>query len=444
MDPVIKVGILFAPEVKFCLNGEYRHLPSGEIFEGHGSVQIIAGKPHLLFEGRAVDAQWPVLFEPLNYNTASFDLMDVTIGINFHWERKQDQRFKGSLEIISEPGHLTAINVISLEDYLTSVISSEMSATSSPDLLKAHAVISRSWLLAQTEKGRQVKTKGKYVSSLDGPGERIRWYDREDHLHFDVCADDHCQRYQGITNVTRKAVEEAIEITRGQVLIYQDRVCDARYSKCCGGISERFENVWEPVKHPYLDMVIDNAEPPAGFDTDLTKEPASQQWILGNPPAFCNTQDKEVLSQVLKDYDQETFDFYRWEVALSQERIQELLRTRINVDVGDVIELIPVERGVSGRLIKLLIKGTKGSMIIGKELEIRKALSASHLYSAAFVAEKAEVKDGIPLSFTLKGAGWGHGAGLCQIGAAVMGAKGYDYQAILAHYFKGAELTKIY
>jgi len=444
MDPVIKVGILFAPEVKFCLNGKYRHLPSGEIFEGQGSVQIKDGKPHLLVEGRAVDAQWPVLFEPLDYDTGSFDLMDVTIGINFHWERKQDQRFKGSLEVISEPEHLTAINVISLEDYLTSVISSEMSASSSPELLKAHAVISRSWLLAQIEKGKLVKTDGKYVSSLDGPGERIRWYDREDHLHFDVCADDHCQRYQGITNVTRKAVEEAIEITRGQVLAYQDKVCDARYSKCCGGISERFENVWEPVKHPYLDMVIDNAEPPAGFDTDLTKETASQQWILGNPPAFCNTQDKEILSQVLKDYDQETFDFYRWEVALSQERIQELLRTRVNVDVGQVLDLVPVERGVSGRLIKLQIVGTKGSMIIGKELEIRKAFSSSHLYSSAFVPEKGEMKDGIPQSFSLKGAGWGHGVGLCQIGAAVMGVKGYDFKTILAHYFNGAELNILY
>jgi stage II sporulation protein D len=444
MDPVIKVGILFAPEVKFCLNGKYRHLPSGEIYEGNGSLHIQDGEPLLVVEGREVMAEWPVILEPLDYDTASFDLMDVTIGINFHWERKQDQRFKGSLEIISEPRHLTAINVISLEDYLTSVISSEMSATSSAELLKAHAVISRSWLLAQIEKGRLVKTNGKYVSSLDGPGERIRWYDREDHLHFDVCADDHCQRYQGITNVTRQAVEEAIEITRGQVLTYQGKICDARYSKCCGGISERFENVWEPVKHPYLSMVIDNAEPPEGFDTDLNKEPSSQKWILGNPPAFCNTHDKEILSQVLKDYDQETFDFYRWEVTLTQERIQELLRTRVNVTVGQVLDLVPVERGVSGRLVKLLIKGTTGNMTIGKELEIRKAFSSSHLYSSAFVPEKGEMKNGIPQSFTLKGAGWGHGVGLCQIGAAVMGAQGYDYKAILDHYFKGAELNKLY
>lgn len=444
MDPIIKVGILFAPEVKFLLNGEYRLQPSGQIFSGKGRIVTNKEKPCLVIEGQQIEAQWPVVFEPLDYDAGSFDLMEVTIGINFHWERKQDQRFRGSLEIIEEPGHLTAINAISLEDYLTSVISSEMSATSSPELLKAHAVISRSWLLAQIEKGRLLRTESKYVSSFESHGERIRWYDREDHVNFDVCADDHCQRYQGITNVTRKAVEEAIEFTRGQVLTYNDSICDARYSKCCGGISERFENVWEPVQHPYLSMVIDNAALPEGFELDLTNEQAAQRWILGNPPAFCNTQNKEVLSQVLKDYDQETHDFYRWEVKISQEHIQELLGKRVQVNVGQVLDLIPVERGASGRLVKLQITGTDGSITIGKELEIRKAFSPSHLYSAAFVCEKGEIIDGIPQSFTLKGAGWGHGVGLCQIGAAVMGNSGYDHRAILSHYFHGTQIKKLY
>lgn len=444
MAPEIKVGILFAPEVKFRLNGKHKLWPTNEVFEGDGMVKIKNNEPELIIEGMFVKTQWPVVFEPADFETACFDLMDVTIGINFHWERKQNQRFRGCLEIISEPGHLTAINIISLEEYLTSVISSEMSATSSAELLKAHAVISRSWLLAQIEKSKLMKTDGKYMSMLDSPQERIRWYDREDHQNFDVCADDHCQRYQGISNITRGAVEEAVKTTRGQVLTYDGKICDARYSKCCGGISERFENVWEPVKHPYLDRVIDNLEPPLGYETDLTLEPDSQQWILGKPDAFCNTTDLEILSQVLKEYDQETFDFFRWKILLTQERIKELLRLRINLDVGNILDLIPVERGVSGRLVRLKVVGTNGSMIIGKELEIRKAFSPTHLYSAAFVAQKGEMDGGIPQSFTLFGAGWGHGVGLCQIGAAVMGARGYDYNTILAHYFKGANLTRLY
>ena len=444
MEPIINVGILFAPEVRFRLNGKFIHADSRRIFEGEAFVKLRDGKPLLRVEGEEIPAEWPLRFDPLDYDTASFDLLDVTIGINFHWERKQDQRFRGSLEVILEPGHLTAINSIGLEDYLTSVISSEMSATSSPELLKAHAVVSRSWLLAQMEKNKKLKFTRSYQSSLESDQERIRWYDREDHQHFDVCADDHCQRYQGITNVTSLAVEEAIALTRGQVLSYGGDICDARYSKSCGGISERFENVWEPVHHPYLEKVIDNPEPPEGYDTNLTREQAARRWILGHPPAFCNTRDKEILSQVLKDYDQETVDFYRWETSLSQQRLQQLLRDRVNVDVGEVLDLVPVERGVSGRLIKMEIRGTRGNFIIGKELEIRKALSPTHLYSSAFVVEKGGDRDGIPQSFTLKGAGWGHGVGFCQIGAAVMGAKGYDYQAILAHYFTDAELKKLY
>ena len=294
MEPVINVGILFAPEVKFRLNGKFILTDSRRIFVGEAFVKLLDDKPLLSVEGKGIPAEWPLRFDPLDYDTASFDLLDVTIGINFHWERKQDQRFRGSLEIIREAGHLTAINSIDLEDYLTSVISSEMSATSSPELLKSHAVVSRSWLLAQMEKSRKLKHTGSYQTSVETSQERIRWYDREDHQHFDVCADDHCQRYQGISHVTSLAVEEAIAVTRGLVLSYGDDICDARYSKSCGGISECFENVWEPVHHPYLEKVIDNPEPPEGYDTNLTREPAARRWILGQPPAFCNTRDKEI------------------------------------------------------------------------------------------------------------------------------------------------------
>jgi SpoIID/LytB domain protein len=266
----------------------------------------------------------------------------------------------------------------------------------------------------------------------------IRWYDREDHSRFDVCADDHCQRYQGITKVSASQVYEALKATSGEVLLYEGKICDARFYKCCGGITETFENVWEPVVHPYLTQVIDNNVVPADYNTDLTREENARAWILGNPPAFCNTHDKEVLTHVLNDYDQETQDFYRWQVRLSSAEIKDLLFRKVGINVGDVLDLIPVERGVSGRLIRLKIVGSKGEITIGKELEIRKALSESHLYSSAFIVEKQEN------AFVLKGAGWGHGVGLCQIGAAIMGAKGYPYQEILTHYFPHAELKKIY
>ena len=205
---------------------------------------------------------------------------------------------------------------------------------------------------------------------------------------------------------------------------------------------EVFENVWEPVNHPYLQKVVDSDKDPIGFDLDLKNETASEAWILGNPDAFCNTHDKKVLSQVLNDYDQETNDFYRWSVIYRQKEISELIHKRIGIDFGLVMDFIPIERGESGRLIKLKIVGTKKIMIIGKELEIRKALSESHLYSSAIIFDKKEI-DG-EVVFILEGAGWGHGVGLCQIGAAVMGEKGYLYKEILNHYFKGVELEKRY
>lgn len=444
MQPNIEVGVLFAPEFSFSLEGAYKLKSTGEEFEGKGEALLKDGAITIMINGEAISSDLPLEFEPVNYEEASFELKDVVIGINFHWERKEDQRFKGTLRIIREEGHLTAVNRLPMEDYLISVISSEMSATSSPQLLRAHAVISRSWLMAQKEKEQMLKETGNYETVIEKEGEKIKWYDREDHTNFDVCADDHCQRYQGITRASTKEVEAAIADTFGEVLIYDNEICDARFSKSCGGIAEVFENVWEPVNHPYLTKVIDNDFAPEGFRLDLKQEDAAREWITGNPPAFCNTQDKEVLSQVLNDYDQETADFYRWRVTLSQEDVKRLLEKKIDLDLGDVMDMIPVERGESGRLIRLEIVGTKGELTIGKELEIRKALSESHLYSSAFVVEKEAGERGIPKSFTLIGAGWGHGVGLCQIGAAVMGAKGYSYQEILTHYFRGATLEKRY
>ncbi len=433
---------MYEPEIAFVLNGYYKLRETGEIFNGAQKVAYSDGK--ILLNGKLVQTSELVLY-PANYNDASFDLFNVTIGIKFHWERKENQRFKGSLCFIVEKEKLTAINDIQLEDYLESVISSEMSATSSIELLKAHAVISRSWLLAQVVKGKELKESAKkYNPVSETATEYIRWYDREDHANFDVCADDHCQRYQGITRQTSELVRQAINETFGLVLMHNNKVCDARFSKSCGGIAETFENVWEPEVHPYLQAINDNPKAPAGFDLDLTNEFAAENWIRNAPEAFCNTHNKHVLSQVLNDYDQETTDFYRWKVSYSQQVIAELIARKSGRDFGTIIDLIPVERGKSGRLKKLKIVGSKLTLIIGKELQIRKTLSESHLYSSAFVVDKLKIENGIPQEFILAGAGWGHGVGLCQIGAAVMGEKGYTFEEILMHYFRGAELEKLY
>lgn len=441
-QPTLKVGIMYEPEIRFVLNGYHMLRETGEIMNGPQTVAFSEGK--ILLNGVAVKSA-NVVLNPVDPKTASFDLLDVTIGIHFHWERKENQRFKGSLCIIVENEKLTAINDIPLEDYLESVISSEMSATSSIELLKAHAVISRSWLLAQVIKGKELKqSKKKYNPIAETATEYIRWYDREDHVNFDVCADDHCQRYQGITRQTSGLVRQAINDTFGLVLMHNDKVCDARFSKSCGGVAETFENVWEPEVHPYLQAIVDNPQNPEGFDLDLTNEFAAEKWIRNAPEAFCNTHDKKVLSQVLNDYDQETTDFYRWKVTYSQQVIAELIARKSGRDFGEIIDLIPVERGKSGRLKKLQIVGSKLTLTIGKELQIRKTLSESHLYSSAFVVDKLIVQNGIPQEFVLTGAGWGHGVGLCQIGAAVMGEKGYAFDEILMHYFRGAELEKLY
>ena len=428
----IEVGILFAPIIRFRLNGRY--LYNGKSYQGEYII-CRQDKQYLLKQQNNEEyVTLPLQFQPEDYTNSNFDLLDVTIGIQFHWERQEDQKFKGSLRIIDENSHLTAINCLPLEEYLLSVISSEMKATSGLELLKAHAVISRSWLLAQ--KAKAVKAKDNYCSCQQTTDEYIRWYDREDHQHFDVCADDHCQRYQGISKAYTPTVREAMAATRGEVLTYNDEICDARFSKCCGGITERFENTWEPVPHPYLDTTQDTN--PQTTIPDLSTEKAARAWILSTPPAFCNTHDTQILSEVLNDYDLETSHFYRWQETISQAEATRLIQEKLGIDVGLVTELIPIERGVSGRLIRLKIIGSKRTLTIGKELVIRKALSPTHLYSSAFVIDK----DGD--NFILHGAGWGHGVGLCQIGAAVMGAQGYNYREILQHYFKGSKITKIY
>ena len=621
-EPQVHVGILFEPQIEFTLHAPYRI--GGNEVTGHQAATYDHGR--ILWQGRLYDE---LLFEPQDEQTASFELHGVTIGINFHWERKEDQRFQGALKIIVEDGKLTGINVVRVEDYLTSVISSEMSATASLELLKAHAVISRSWLLAQigsptaqtprplprplpegrgegdktstlslrkeggeldagisypplplgegpgerpgesgdrhpyqtanpltysllksyqsqmkkesTEaerimwqilRGKQLGDKfrrqhiignniadfvclekklvieidGGYHSTLEqqaydeertrylqtqgykvlrftneavvatpetvlnqikaassplsageGTGERpeedelIRWFDREDHTRFDVCADDHCQRYQGITRASTDIVRQAILATRGQVLMSEGRICDARFSKCCGGAFEEFQYCWEDTPYPYLLKQRDwrvrqgNKSEPAGDLPDLTIEAEADRWIRTSPEAFCNTTDKHILSQVLNNYDQETTDFYRWRVEYTQEELSALILKRSGVDYGQIIALVPVARGTSGRLWKLKIVGTKKTLTIGKELEIRRTLSPSHLYSSAFVVDKYDLSpEGIPGRFTLIGAGWGHGVGLCQIGAAVMGEQGYKYDEILLHYYIGASIEKIY
>ena len=336
------------------------------------------------------------------------------------------------------------MNVLPVEDYLLSVISSEMSATASLELLKAHAVISRSWLLAQIDKNKRITEEHEDYKACEegGEDEMIKWYDREDHVNFDVCADDHCQRYQGITRQSTERVRDAIKATWGEVLTYGGELCDARFSKCCGGVYEEFENCWEPKHYDYLEARRDG-EDEMNFP-DLTKEAAAEEWILTSPKAFCNTTDKQILSQVLNNYDQETTDFYRWTVEYTQEELAALILKRSGVDYGQILDLQPVARGTSGRLYKLKIVGTKKTLTIGKELEIRRTLSPSHLYSSAFIVERHDVTDGVPGKFVLRGAGWGHGVGLCQIGAAVMGEKGHNYKEILLHYFINANITTLY
>ena len=444
-QPNVNVGIVSGQKIHFSLNKPY--LAKGEMVTGEQEVAFSEGG--ILWNGNQYSS---LTFHPQSAD-ASFSLSDVTIGVNFHWERKETQTFLGTLHFVVESDKICAINELPVERYLESVISSEMSATSSLELLKAHAVISRSWLLAQMKKRREVAESGNNFFSFVKKDDRlIRWYDREDHTIFDVCADDHCQRYQGITKETSPHVAEAIRQTKGQILMDGDDICDARFSKCCGGVTEEFQYCWEDTPKNYLSSVRDiiqgvksvGSAAPAPLPS-LQDEAAAEAWIRSNPPAFCNTTDKKILSQVLNDYDQETADFYRWKVTLTQEKLKQLLDEKLKMNFGDILDLQAEERGKSGRISKLRIVGTEKTFVIGKELEIRRALSDTHLYSSAFVVDRCNIDEkGVPQRFDIIGAGWGHGVGLCQIGAAVMGEEGFDYDAILLHYYQGAEIKKVY
>ena len=444
-QPNVNVGIVSGQKIHFSLNKPY--LAKGEVVTGKQEVAFSEGG--ILWNGNQYSS---LTFHPQSAD-ASFSLSDVTIGVNFHWERKETQTFLGTLHFVVESDKICAINELPVERYLESVISSEMSATSSLELLKAHAVISRSWLLAQMKKRREVAESGNNFFSFVKKDDRlIRWYDREDHTIFDVCADDHCQRYQGITKETSPHVAEAIRQTKGQILMDGDDICDARFSKCCGGVTEEFQYCWEDTPKNYLSSVRDiiqgvnsaGTAAPAPLPS-LQDEAAADAWIRSNPPAFCNTTDKKILSQVLNDYDQETADFYRWKVTLTQEKLKQLLDEKLKMNFGDILDLQAEERGKSGRISKLRIVGTEKTFVIGKELEIRRALSDTHLYSSAFVVDRYDIDEkGVPQRFDIIGAGWGHGVGLCQIGAAVMGEEGFDYDAILLHYYQGAEIKKVY
>lgn len=436
-EPSVKVGILSAVEINFELEGSYKC--QDVVWAGSQTVRLVDGCVY--WQGASYES---LHFESVSEDS-TFILRNVTIGLDYHWERNEDQRFSGSLDIIVEGERLTAVNILPVEDYLASVISSEMSANASIELLKAHAVISRSWLLAQILKHERIAQSGElYSAESVTEDEIVKWYDREDHVNFHVCADDHCQRYQGVTRQSTPEVTKAVADTRGEVLTYYGELCDARFSKCCGGVFEEFENCWEPRHYDYLEARRD--APNEYRFPDLRVEEKAVEWIERRPDAFCNTADAAILAQVLNNYDRETSDFFRWTVTYSREELAQLVKERSGIDFGDIIDLKPLTRGTSGRLVRLLIEGTKRSMIIGKELEIRRTLSSSHLYSSAFTVERRAIDPvtGVPEQIILRGAGWGHGVGLCQIGAAVMSTKGYDYRRIIAHYFANAEISIYY
>jgi SpoIID/LytB domain protein len=444
MVPTISVGILSRREIRFTLSGTFHVQHDGGSFSGDYVARPAGGGITLIRDGSPVQTESEILLIPITPE-CSFTLYDVTIGDQFHWERNEDQQFSGMLKLVRSGEAVTAINIVDVETYLISVISSEMSPQSSLTFLKTHAIVSRSWLLAQLEKSRLAKTGTPTQASWhETATERIRWYDREDHEQFDVCADDHCQRYHGLTKASTPSVEQAVAATRGTVLRYEGRTCDARFSKCCGGVTERFDNVWESIPHPYLTSVVDARSLPEGLQMPLEDEQNAERWIRQTPSVFCNTHDQELLAHVLPSFDRETKDFFRWKVIYRQRELAELIAEKSGMDFGEILDLRARRRGSSGRIIELTIVGRKKVFTIGKELEIRRTLSPSHLYSSAFVVEKGDVRSGVPSQFVLHGAGWGHGVGLCQIGAAVMGEQGYSHENILAHYFPHTQLTTLY
>jgi len=441
--PDIHVGIVRSDRLEISFEGVY--LADGIEMVGKAEAVLAANRISILKEDAFVASGSELILAPADPDNARFGINDVLIGIGFHWEQRQMQFFAGSLKLLMVEDQIQAINLVSLEEYLVSVISSEMRGDNFPALLKAHSIISRSWLLAQIEKQDRLITSLKDHEHLsESYAEYIRWYDRENHLHFHVCADDHCQRYQGVTTQQNPEVDKAVKETAGEVLVYKGSICDARFSKCCGGVVEEFQYCWEPEVHPYLLRVDDN---PAGSlinVDDLKVEFNARKFIKDSPEAFCNTRDAALLYRVLNDYDQAFTDFYRWEFSYSQEEISTLIREKSGLDFGNILDLVPVERGESGRLVKLKIVGSKRTLVVGKELEIRRWLSKTHLYSSAFIVHKSQLNQGIPGVFQFRGAGWGHGVGLCQIGAAVMASLGYNHQEILMHYYTDVSIEKQY
>jgi len=440
-EPKIKVGIVERRrEVMGTFNGLFR-VHDDCLIEGNFRVIVEADKV-ILFNstGAEVARQKGILCSPLSGST--FTLLDVTIGVHFHWERNQEQTFRGNLILMSADNDtLVAVNEILMEDYLESVISSEMSSEAPLEFLKVHAITSRSWLVTTLRRFRKGSEPGKELPGPPGhEGDIIRWYGREDHILFDVCADDHCQRYQGVTRLISKNARDAVHATRGVFLTHDGEVCDARYHKACGGLTDNFKSAWEDMPVSYLSSVSDSAISHKPIETEADAE----RWITGGPEAYCNTQDKNLLTQILPSFDRETADFFRWKVVYSRTELEEIIQEKSGMDFGNLLQLTPVERGPSGRIVRLKIEGSEKTAIVGKELEIRRWLSRSHLYSSAFVVSAERDASGLPTRFILHGAGWGHGIGLCQIGAAVMATKGYSAEDILKHYFRGTRLQKLY
>lgn len=446
-EPIVSVGLMNSTEsVSFELKGDFVDPAGARFSAGDYQTVIACGRVEIMdASSRRFSSGAEMHLTPID-PTSSFIVHDVVIGIDFHWEQKQDQQFHGALRLkLNGEKRLAVINDIPVEAYLTSVISSEMSAMADAELLKAHAVISRSWLLAQMPAWKKPRVKSEpKIETVNGEKQLTRWYDQESHSEFDICADDHCQRYQGVTKATSPMVFDAIQATFGRVLTYGEEMCDARFSKSCGGMTESFDAAWADEKFPYLAVSYDGQTFPADYALPLTEEANAEKWICSSPPAFCNTSDPRVLGKILPDFDQATQDFYRWRVEIAQDELQELLRNKLGTDFGVIRKLEPFERGSSGRLVKLRIVGEREMLVIGKELEIRRALSPSHLYSSAFVVETDGNGSSVPEQFTLIGAGWGHGVGLCQIGAALMAERGYDFERILAHYYRGSQLQSLY
>jgi stage II sporulation protein D len=447
--PRIAVGLLSGvTEIEFSVNGIFESDEGRQFTSGSYLAQVPPSSPGqfiVISEAGETIYTGPQLRLRPTISTNTFRIKNVVIGIGFHWEQREEQAFTGELEVrVTKALQLLMINRTSVEVYLTSVISSEMSDTAHPELLKAHAVISRSWLLAQLSPwkvNRQESTSG--AQQIDAQT-IIRWYDRENHDDFDVCADDHCQRYQGVTKAATASALEATGKTAGEVLMFGGEICDARYSKSCGGMIESYPAAWEDVEIAYLTAHYDGEVWPEEYREPLTTEANAESWILGDPPSFCSPPGDEVLAKILPGFDQKTGDYYRWVRRLEQGELIDLLKRKLNLEIGRVLAIEPLERGASGRIIRLRLIGEQATVTIGKELEIRRALSSSHLYSSAFVVRPEVGGDHVPGAFTLHGAGWGHGVGLCQIGAAVMAEKGFDYAQILRHYFPGVRLERAY